>query len=96
MCECGDFYIGESRREIGISIKKHKSTCEHEYFTKSPVSEHVWKEGSHIIQWDDVQLLDCSYSMIERKLKKLAIYINMPSKNLAMNRDTGMQLSPTI
>ncbi len=42
LCECGDFYIGESGRALGIRIKEHKSACEHGYFTKSPLEEHVW------------------------------------------------------
>ncbi len=74
MCECGDFYIGESGRALGIRIKEHKSACEHGYFTISPLAEHVWQEGSHVIHWNQVKLLDFSQGIVERKVKE-AIYI---------------------
>jgi len=72
-----------------------KSACGHGHFTKSPVAEHVWKKCSYIIQWNHVLLLDCSHHMIERKVKE-AIYINMASRSLVMNRDTRMELSLLI
>ncbi len=95
MCECGDFYIGESGRALGIRIKEPKSACEHGYFTKSPLAEHVWQEGSHVIHWNQVKLLDFSQGMVERKVRE-AIYINMSPNNLTMNRDSGMELSPLV
>ncbi len=95
MCECGDFYIGESGRALGIRIKEHKSACEHGYSTKSPLAEHVWQEGSHVILWNQVKLLDFSQGMVERRVKE-AIYINMSPNNLTMNRDSGMELSPLV
>ncbi len=46
MCECGDFYIGESGRALGIRIKDNtcQLACELSeiWFTNtSPVAEHV-------------------------------------------------------
>ncbi len=47
---------------------------------------YVWQEGSHVIHWNRVKLLDFSQGMVERKVKE-AIYINMSPNNLTMNRD---------
>ncbi len=73
----------------------HKSACEHGYFTKSPLAEHVWQEGNHVIHWNQVKLLDFSQGMVERRVKE-AIYINMSPNNLTMNTDSGMELPPLV
>ena len=61
---------------------------------KRKIAEHTWKEGSHVIRWND-QLLDFSQSIVERRVKE-AIYINLSPNNLTMNRDKGMELSPLV
>ena len=88
-CLCGDSYIGETGRNANIRIKEHKAACRLARFEKSAVAEHAWLDG-HIIEWDQMEILDTTKDLNERKVKE-ALYIKLSPQ---INRDEGKELSP--
>ena len=80
-CICGDFYIGESGRALGERIKEHKAACKYAHFDKSPVAEHVWKDGDHQINWDDVDIIDRAQGMTERSQGSHLYWFGSPRLN---------------
>ena len=91
-CLCGDTYIGETERNANIRIKEHKAACRLAKFEKLAVAEHAWMDG-HIIEWDQVEILDTSKDLNERKVKE-ALYIKLAPQECRINRDEGKELSP--
>ena len=90
-CICGDFYVGETKRTLATRIKEHKAACRLAAFERSAVAEHAWQEG-HEINWDDVEILDNTKDLQERKVKE-SLYIRMVPRTCLMNRDEGRELS---
>ena len=74
-CLCADYYIGETGRSTNIRIKEHKAACRLAKFDRSAVAEHAWKDG-HIIEWDQVEVLDTVTDKHQRRVKE-ALYIRM-------------------
>ena len=91
-CLCGDSYIGETGRTTNTRVKEHKAACRLANFVKSAVAEHAWQEG-HIIEWDQVTILDTANDLRERQTKE-ALYIKLAPPGCRMNRDEGKDLSP--
>ena len=91
-CLCGDSYIGETGRTTNTRVKEHKAACRLAHFEKSAVAEHAWKDG-HIIEWDQVTILDTASDLRERQTKE-ALYIKLAPPGCRMNRDEGKDLSP--
>ena len=89
---CSDYYIGETGRSTNKRIKEHKAACRLANFERSAVGEHPWKDG-HIIEWDQVEVLDTATDERERRVKE-ALYINMVPPGVRMNRDEGRDVSP--
>ena len=89
-CICGDFYVGETRRNLTTRVKKHKAACRLAAFDRSAVAEHAWQEG-HEITWNDVEILDTAQDLQERV--KESLYIRMVPGTCLMNRDEGRELS---
>ena len=52
-CICGDFYVGETGRNLTTRVKEHKAACRLAAFNRSAVAEHTWQEG-HEIKWNDI------------------------------------------
>ena len=40
-CICGDFYVGETGRNLTTRIKEHKAACRLTAFDKSAVARHA-------------------------------------------------------
>ena len=91
-CLCGDSYIGETGRPTNTRVKEHKAACRLAHFEKSAVAEHAWQDG-HIIEWDQVTILDTASDQRERQTKE-ALYIKLAPPGCRMNRDEGKDLSP--
>ena len=47
-CICGDFYVGETGRNLTTRVKEHKAACRLAAFDRSSVAEHAWQEGHEI------------------------------------------------
>ena len=91
-CLCGDSYIGETGRTTNKRVKEHKAACRLAHFEKSAVAEHAWQDG-HIIEWDQVTILDTASDQRERQTKE-ALYIKLAPPGCRINRDEGKDLSP--
>ena len=52
-------------------------------------------KGDHLINWDDVDIIDRAQGMTERRVKE-DIYIGLAPPGLTLNRDIGLELSPII
>ena len=91
-CICGDFYIKETKRTLTIRLKEHKAACRLTTFERSAVAEHAW-QGGHEIEWNDVEILDTTKDMQERKVKE-SLYIRMAPKTYLINRDEGRESCP--
>ena len=91
-CLCGDSYIGETERTNTARVKEHKAACRLANFEKSAVAKHAWQDR-HIIEWDQVMILDTASDQRERQTKE-ALYIKLALPGCRMNRDEGKYLSP--
>ena len=80
ICICGDFYVGETKRTLETRLKEHKAACRLGAFERSAVAEHAWQEG-HEINWNDMEILDTTRNLQERKVKE-SLYIRMAPKTL--------------
>ena len=47
-CDCGDHYIGETKRTLGTRVKEHLTACKYARFERSAVAEHAWQDGHRI------------------------------------------------
>ena len=88
-CICGDFYVGETGRNLTTRLKEHKAACRLAAFDRSAVAKHAWQEG-HEIEWNDVEILDTAKDLQERKVKE-SLYVRMAPKSCLMNRDEGRE-----
>ena len=76
-CDCGDAYIGKTKRTLNTRIKEHKAACRYAHMEKSAVAEHAWQDG-HTIDWENVKI-------------KLYGHDNpMPPDGLKLKRNTSM------
>ena len=91
-CLCGDSYIGETGRNAIIRIKEHKAACRLVRFEKSAVADSAWLDG-HIIEWDQMEILDTAKDLNERNVKE-TLYIKLAPQGCRINRDEGKELSP--
>ena len=89
-CLCGDFYIGQTGRSTNTRIKEHKRACRLAKFESSAVAEHAWQDG-HIIEWDQVEIVDTAASTSERLVKE-AIHIKLAPPGCRINREEGKDL----
>ena len=90
-CLCGDFYIGQTGRNTNTRIKEHKAACRLAKFESSAVAEHAWQDG-HIIEWDQVEIVDTATATNERLVKE-AIHIRLAPRGCRINREEGRELS---
>jgi hypothetical protein len=88
-CECGEVYVGQTRRSINTRMKEHKSCLTKLDDVKSAIAKHAIEED-HKIQWDKIDVLHK-----ERNNKKRLILeaIEVKKNNKNFNREDGFQLS---
>ena len=89
-CNCGQSYIGETRRRLETRLREHQETCQKGTLEKSAVAEHAWKDH-HTIKWDETTEVDMASHPRELLLKE-AIHIQMTPAEERLNRDTGLEL----
>ena len=90
-CDCGEHYIGETKRTLDTRVKEHLTACKYVRFKRSAVAEHAWQDG-HRIDWEGVKMLDVA-SNYEERLVKEAVYIHLSTPGVRMNRDKGKEIS---
>ena len=85
-------FIDQICRSANTRMKEHKAACRLARFEGSAVAEHAWKDG-HIIEWDEVKILDTAREERERRVKE-ALCIRLAPPGLKMDRDEGKEISP--
>ena len=90
---CDAEYIGETKRAIRIREKEHRDAVRLEQCAKSAVAEYVHASVvPHEVDWSSLQVIDRAGRKMERKIREaFHIYQWKP----VMNRDTGVERSPT-
>ncbi|XP_050299707.1 uncharacterized protein LOC126738416 [Anthonomus grandis grandis] len=70
-CECGDSYIGETKRPLEIRAKEHRSWTQRGEVSKSGIAEHAWHNG-HNIHWSEAKILHKEQHWRKRKFVEAA------------------------
>lgn len=73
-CECGEVYIGETKRPLHVRIEEHKKNTQRGETTKSGIANHVW-DNQHHIQWSEAKVLAKEDHWYKRKFKE-AVFID--------------------
>ena len=56
-CECGQDYIGETKRVLGTRLIEHQATMRRGGTDKSAIAEHPWTY-QHCPLWDKISVVD--------------------------------------
>ena len=91
-CSCGKCYVGQTGRPIKTRIREHERATEKKQFRLSAVSEHVWSEPGHTVDFDK-PIVICKESRYYPRLIREAIEIAKHPKNC--NREDGYTLANT-
>jgi len=88
---CSSIYIGETFRDLNITIKEHEDACRLRHTKKSAIAKHCQNfKGTHEINWKDVKFIELENRNFLRKLFE-HIYI-IQATSPVMNPNTGMKL----
>ena len=72
-CECGDSYIGETKRPLEVRVQEHQKFTRMGETSRSGLAEHAWTNG-HNIHWSEAKILHKEENWRKRKFKE-AVYI---------------------
>lgn len=81
-CECGDFYVGETGRELETRVKEHKR-CVAKADICNGIAVHV-KNTGHNVDWDNIKIIDRESDVEKRKIKE-ALHIKKLQPLLNLN-----------
>ena len=88
-CNCGNSYIGETSRPFDIRLKEHKTSVKNAD-QKSALSEHIIKNPTHTIDWQQTTIL--ATNIHDWRKRKLLEAINIRRLTPEINRDQGVYL----
>jgi predicted GIY-YIG superfamily endonuclease len=61
-CNCGEIYIGESKRPLNIRLNEHKNNIRNKFkdpfnenLTNSLLANHIYENCDHIINWESTR-----------------------------------------
>ena len=54
-CRCGSFYIGQTKRSLGIRVKEHMKYVR-DHATYSAIAQHSWEKG-HIFKFEEAKII---------------------------------------
>lgn len=74
-CECGQSYIGETKRPLVTRLSEHKRHTLRGETDKSGVANHCW-EFHHRMQWEDTKILCKEVNLHKRKFKEATYILN--------------------
>lgn len=102
-CECGEVYIGETKRPLDIRVKEHKTHTERGETSRSGIAEHSWSK-EHRVRWSEASVVHTESHWKKRKFKEAA-FIQTNSNNFSkpsvdipnlwrplLNRDKSLKL----
>ena len=78
-CNCGDSYIGQTKRNLEFRIKEHKSGPSR---NDRDVSKHLIKNPEHRIDFNNVNILAHSDNWSKLLIQETLLY-NTKSKTIA-------------
>lgn len=76
-CECGEAYIGETKRPLEVRIKEHRKHTQLGETSKSGIAEHAWN-ADHRINWNDAKVIHRETHWKKRKFKEAAFIFQNP------------------
>lgn len=88
-CSCGHFYIGQTKRSIGVRLKEHIKAVQNESPNKSAICEHLMDNSDHWIRFDQAKVLSNERFMIPRLVREAIEIKRHPN----FNRDNSFMLS---
>ena len=74
-CECGESYVGETKRPLAVRIKEHQKHTRLGETTRSGIAEHVWT-NQHRIKWSETKVLYKEQHWRKRKFVETAFIEN--------------------
>lgn len=80
-CSCQKTYIGETNQYLKKRMYQHKYNIKIQNKSHSGVAEHIINNPSHIIDFDNVKILDKEKNATKRKIKE-CIYIGKYTNNI--------------
>jgi predicted GIY-YIG superfamily endonuclease len=72
-CECGESYIGETKRPFNVRLQEHKKHTYRGETSRSGIADHVWSKH-HNIKWSEAQVVHKEPHWKKRKFKE-AVFI---------------------
>jgi hypothetical protein len=91
-CSCGKSYTGQTGRSIKTRIREHERATEKKQFRLSAVSEHVWSEPEHTVDFEKPKVI-CYESRYYPRIIREAIEITKQPDNF--NREDSYTLANT-
>ena len=87
-CNCGEIYIGESKRPLHIRLNEHKNNIKNKFrdpfninLTNSLLANHIFENFEHIIDWDKTRLITKEEFWKKRKFIEAATMICLRKQN---------------
>ena len=88
---CTANYIGKTERILSIRINEHRT------LKSSACHEHMQKHPGHIMDFENVEILDSASSDLKLKVKeRIHIVSSNPSLNKQLNSQSGFELKTFI
>ena len=71
LCECGESYIGETKRPLAVRLKEHRLSTQRGETARSGIADHVWS-NQHRIKWSEAKVLHKETHWRKRKFLEAA------------------------
>ena len=88
-CNCGQFYVGETKKRVKTRVNEHKKAAEKSNWKFSGLSEHC-KECTAGVRWSEASTICQENEWWHRKVRE---GLEISKLNPTLNRDQGMHVS---
>ena len=90
-CECGQDYIGETKRVLGTRLKEHQAATRRGETDKSAIAEHAWTY-QHCPLWDKISVVDEARKNNLLQIRE-AFHILLSEQKRLINKDHGTSIA---
>ena len=90
-CECGQDYIGETKRVLRTRLKEHQAATRQGETDKSAIAEHAWTY-QHRPLWDKISVVDEARKNNLLQIKE-AFHILLTEQKRLINKDHGTSIA---
>ena len=87
-CECGEVYIGQTKRTVQVRKKEHQYHTRRGELEKSAIAEHCWK-NDHKMHWDSTKVIAQPKSWFSRNFVEA---LEIEKADNSMNHNDGYQV----